>query len=226
MIYAELEDVYAALIAAVHVDPARRVPQEWRDTMAGGVYKGKGKPIDGITSYRWLCFTSGLAKLYEAFLLYRAEPTVFPDEGQSIGCNGVDVRQLIVLIMERAVEREARKLTTLMLMDDAVRGFPSTSHEGSMLALVDEGARGGVTAGLAALIDGARIFPVIAPGQIAEPFVVDFGIWEGRRASPRQFGGQTRGTLAAARRTKGLVGLPQMYVDDRATMVEDKVAMN
>ena len=98
LIYAELEDVYAALIAAVHVDPARRVPQEWRDTMAGGVYKGKGKPIDGITSYRWLCFTSGLAKLYEAFLLYRAEPTVFPDEGQSIGCNGVDVRQLIVLI--------------------------------------------------------------------------------------------------------------------------------
>ena len=73
-------------------------------------------------------------------MLYRAEPTVFPDEGQSIGCNGVDVRQLIVLIMERAVEREARKLTTLMLMDDAVRGFPSTSHEGSMLALVDEGA--------------------------------------------------------------------------------------
>ena len=118
MIYTELEDVYAALIAAVHVDPARRVPQEWRDTLAGGVYKGKGKPIDGITSYRWLCFTSGLAKLYEAFLLYRAEPTVFPDEGQSIGCNGVDVRQLIVLIMERAVEREARKLTTLMLMDD------------------------------------------------------------------------------------------------------------
>ena len=109
---------------------------------------------------------------------------------------------MIVLIMERAVEREARKLTTLMLMDDAVRGFPSTSHEGSMLALVDEGARGGVTAGLAALIDGARIFPVIAPGQIAEPFVVDFGIWEGRRASPRQFGGQTRGTLAAARRTE------------------------
>ena len=74
MIYTELEDVYAALIAAVHVDPARRVPQEWRDTLAGGVYKGKGKPIDGITSYRWLCFTSGLAKLYEAFLLYRAEP--------------------------------------------------------------------------------------------------------------------------------------------------------
>ena len=40
----------------------------------------------------------------------------------------MDARQLIYLIMERAVEREARLLATLMLMDDAVRGFPSAGR--------------------------------------------------------------------------------------------------
>jgi len=224
---AGVADVLAAMINAVQVRPAKRVPRVWRDAAAAGAYKGKGKPVDEIESHRWICLVSSMMKVYEGWLLYRTEVLAIPDEGQTIGNKGVDVRMMLYVVVEVAAERRARSLETVLLVDDIVRGFPNATVEGTTLAIRREGLCGGILEGFIALTDCTRIVPSVGPGRWAEPVLMSFGHFEGSRTSPRRFGAQTRGALAAVRASPGALsvaglagGFPQVFVDDGLTLAE------